>query len=180
MDKITQYQMKNILLQEVMPALGCTEPIAIALAAAKAREVLGELPEKATILCSGNIIKNAKSVIVPNAEGLHGIEIAASLGILGGDSSKGLKVLENITHEMILEAKKLIFENKIKVQFVEGIEGLYIVANLVKDKDQAIVELKDAHSSFYSIKKDGDYLLAPPENEGEKNSTESYLEILSI
>lgn len=180
MDKITQYQMKNILLQEVMPALGCTEPIAIALAAAKAREVLGELPEKATILCSGNIIKNAKSVIVPNAEGLHGIEIAASLGILGGDSSKGLKVLENITHEMILEAKKLIFENKIKVQFVEGIEGLYIVANLVKDKDQAIVELKDDHSSFYSIQKDGEYLLVPPENEGEKNSTDSDLEILSI
>lgn len=180
MDKNLEQQMKNILLLEVMPALGCTEPIAIALAAAKSKEVLGELPEKATIVCSGNIIKNAKSVIVPNSEGLHGIEIAAALGILGGDSSKGLNVLENITHEMIEKAKKMIADNKIAVQFVEGIEGLYIVANLVKGNNHSIVELKNDHSKFYSIQKNGEVLLAPPEEKNSGSETDMDLEILTV
>lgn len=172
-------QMKNILFREVMPALGCTEPIAIALAAAKAREILGELPEKATLVCSGNIIKNAKSVIVPNSEGLHGIEIAAALGILGGDSSKGLKVLEEVSHDNILKAKEFISENRIQVQFVEGIEGLYIMANLIKDNNQTIVELKDDHSHFYSIQKNGEYLLAPPVTKSE-NKSNNDLKILTV
>ena len=79
---------------ELVPALGCTEPIAVALAAAKAREVLGSMPERAEIWCSGNIVKNVKGVTVPNTGGMKGLEAAAIAGIVGGDPERGLEVLE--------------------------------------------------------------------------------------
>lgn len=170
---------KDILLEEVMPALGCTEPIAIALAAAKAREVLGEEPEKATVLCSGNIIKNAKSVIVPNSNGHRGIEIAAALGILSGESEKGLKVLENVKDEEIQRAEK-VAKKIIHVQFVEGIEGLYIVVKLRKGDKTATVELKEDHSHFHSIEKDGQYLIAPPKLDLESSEKNKEEEIFSL
>ena len=87
----------NILKSELITALGCTEPIAIAYAAAKAREVLGEFPKRALVRCSGNIVKNVKSVTVPNSGGMVGIEIAAILGIVGGNAEAKLEVLTGIT-----------------------------------------------------------------------------------
>jgi len=87
----------NILKQEMVPALGCTEPIAIAYAAAKARAVLGEMPDAIEVECSGNIIKNVKGVHVPNAGGMRGIEAAAVLGAIGGDADAELEVLEKVT-----------------------------------------------------------------------------------
>ena len=81
----------QILKEELGPAFGCTEPIAIAYCAAEARTVLGVLPEKVEILASGNIIKNVKSVIVPNTDGLKGIPAAAAAGIIGGDAEKNLR-----------------------------------------------------------------------------------------
>ena len=83
----------EILRRELVPAMGCTEPIAIAFAAAKAREVLGALPEAITVTASGNIIKNVKSVIVPNTEGRKGIEVAAAAGAFLGDADAGLEVI---------------------------------------------------------------------------------------
>ena len=80
----------HILKQELVPALGCTEPIALAYAAAKCRETLGVFPEKVEALCSGNIIKNVKGVTVPNSGGLKGIEAAVVLGATGGDPEKVL------------------------------------------------------------------------------------------
>lgn len=79
----------KILQEELVPALGCTEPIAIAFAAAKARDVLGMLPDRTVVECSGNIIKNVKGVIVPATKNLRGMEAAAIIGIVGGDPSKG-------------------------------------------------------------------------------------------
>ena len=86
MDKKIYESYVQILKEELVPALGCTEPIALAYAAAKAREVLGCFPEQMDVFCSGNIIKNVKSVTVPNSGGLHGIEAAAVLGAVGGDA----------------------------------------------------------------------------------------------
>ena len=83
----------HILKKELVPALGCTEPIALAYAAAKCRETLGVFPEKVESLCSGNIIKNVKGVTVPNSGGLKGIEAAVVLGVTGGDAEKALEVL---------------------------------------------------------------------------------------
>ena len=78
----------SILKSELVPALGCTEPIAIAYASAKARDVLGEMPERLELWCSGNIIKNVKGVVVPNSGGLHGIDVAGILGLVGGNPNK--------------------------------------------------------------------------------------------
>ena len=89
----------EILKEELVPASGCTEPIAIAYCAAKAREVLGAVPEKVAIEASGNIIKNVKSVIVPNTDGLKGIPAAAAAGIVGGQAEKQLEVISEITDE---------------------------------------------------------------------------------
>lgn len=88
-----------ILHHELVPALGCTEPIAIAYAAAKARQILGEFPDSVEMHLSGNIIKNVKGVTVPNSGGLKGIDIAALLGITGGNADKALEVLEGIRPE---------------------------------------------------------------------------------
>ena len=85
----------DILKQELVPALGCTEPIAIACAAAKARRLLGSFPESLEMNLSGNIIKNVKGVTVPNSGGLKGIDIAAVLGMVGGNADKALEVLVN-------------------------------------------------------------------------------------
>ena len=84
----------DILIAELVPAQGCTEPIAIALSAARAREILGRMPEKLTVYLAGNMIKNAKSVTVPNSGGQKGIEIAVALGALAGDASLLLEVLK--------------------------------------------------------------------------------------
>ena len=88
-NSVTYRTYVEILERELIRAMGCTEPIAIAYCAAKARSILGELPEKVEISASGNIIKNVKSVVVPNTEGRRGIEVAASVGVLGGDAEAG-------------------------------------------------------------------------------------------
>ena len=80
----------NILKEELRPAMGCTEPIAMAYAAAKARQVLGSIPDKIRLFVSGNIIKNVKSVVVPNTGGLHGMAAAISAGIVAGDADREL------------------------------------------------------------------------------------------
>ena len=91
-----QYQLYlEILKEELIPALGCTEPIAIAYAAAKAREVLGVYPQHMVVACSRNIIKNAKAVTVPNTGGLKGIEASALAGLMG-DASREMEVLESL------------------------------------------------------------------------------------
>ena len=92
----------NVLKEELIPAMGCTEPIAIAYAGAIAREHLGCLPERVEIEVSGNIIKNVKSVIVPNTGGLRGIEVAAAAGIVAGDAAKELKVISEVSTEAVL------------------------------------------------------------------------------
>ena len=89
----------QILREELVPAMGCTEPIAISYCAAKARDILGTMPDKILIEVSGNIIKNVKSVIVPNTNGLKGIEAAAAAGIVAGKSDKILEVISSVTEE---------------------------------------------------------------------------------
>ena len=92
MDALQEANYINILKSELVPALGCTEPIAIAYAAAKARAVLGEFPEHIEICCSGNIFKNVKGVTVPNSGGLKGVGVAAVLGVVGGNPQRELEV----------------------------------------------------------------------------------------
>ena len=98
----------DILHEELIPAMGCTEPIAIAYAAAKAREVLGKLPDRVFVEVSGNVIKNVKSVVVPHTGGLRGIPAATAAGIIAGNASKELEVLSEVTHDDITLISKFL------------------------------------------------------------------------
>ena len=95
----------NILKEELRPAMGCTEPIALAYGAARARQVLGTVPDKVRLFVSGNIIKNVKSVVVPNTGGLHGLAAALCAGIIAGDADRELQVISNVPGEKHGEIK---------------------------------------------------------------------------
>lgn len=146
------------LQNELVPALGCTEPIAIAYASAKARDVLGEFPDKLELLCSGNIIKNVKGVMVPNSNGMRGVGIAAVLGVVGGNAQRELEVLEEITPEHIEKAKKLLVEDFFSYQVAKNVENLYISATVYAGTHSAKVTLKNHHTNIVEIIKDGKYL----------------------
>lgn len=151
----------TILESELVPALGCTEPIALAYAAAKAKEVLGKMPDHITMRCSGNIIKNVKGVKVPNSGGLKGVEAAAVLGITGGDPSQALEVLEHVTDREIDEAEKLLKAGFCDCVLKDDVANLYIEAYAVckkTEKSEALVVIEDEHTNITHIEKDGQVL----------------------
>lgn len=127
MDAGLKKQYFKILAEELIPALGCTEPIAIALASAKAREVLGVMPERIVAKCSGNLVKNVKCVIVPNTDDLIGIEASAITGAVGGDCSKGMEVLGGVTKEQILEANNLYKKGICSVELLDTPLNLHLI-----------------------------------------------------
>ena len=151
----------TILESELVPALGCTEPIALAYAAAKAKEVLGKMPDHITMRCSGNIIKNVKGVKVPNSGGMKGVEAAAVLGITGGDPSQALEVLEHVTDPEIDEAEKLLKAGFCDCVLKDDVANLYIEAYAVckkTEKSEALVVIEDEHTNITHIEKDGQVL----------------------
>ena len=151
----------TILESELVPALGCTEPIALAYAAAKAKEVLGKMPDHITMRCSGNIIKNVKGVKVPNSGGMKGVEAAAVLGITGGDPSQALEVLEHVTDREIDEAEKLLKAGFCDCVLKDDVANLYIEAYAVckkTEKSEALVVIEDEHTNITHIEKDGQVL----------------------
>ena len=148
----------KILKNELVPALGCTEPIAIAYAAAKAREVLGEMPESIELCCSGNIIKNVKGVKVPNSNGLKGIDVAATLGVVGGCAERELEVLEDVTEADIEKTKELVQQGFCTCTLKEGVENLYIVAKVIAGEHSAEVTIVTRHTLISRIVKDGEIL----------------------
>ncbi|MDE6420284.1 MAG: hypothetical protein K2K87_07135 [Lachnospiraceae bacterium] len=110
----------SILKKELVPAMGCTEPVAIAYCAAKARDVLGFQPKQVEIYASGNIIKNVKSVIVPNSGGRKGLETAAALGILYGDADRQLQVISQVSQEQIEYLGEKMTEMSYRVKHLES------------------------------------------------------------
>lgn len=154
--------MKNyteLLRSELIMALGCTEPISIALAAAKAREVLGSIPCKIEVMCSGNIIKNVKGVTVPNTNGMKGVEAATAIGTVAGDSCLGLEVLSKVTDEDIKAAKDLLEKDIITVSLKEGVENLDIEIVAEDDKKNTVdVEIKNKHTNIVKVTKNDDVI----------------------
>ena len=172
MDKILYDNYINILKEELIPALGCTEPIAIAYAGAKVREVMGNIPDSITVKCSGNIIKNVKGVTVPNSGGLKGIDIAATLGLVGGDPNKNLEVLSTIKPEDIEKTKELISKGFCKCDLIEGSENLHIIIEAKYQNSSALVEIKNAHTNITRIIKDGKELFTSDNSAGQKDSAD--------
>ena len=155
----------SILKNELIVALGCTEPIAIAYVAAKAREVLGQPPVSCLVRCSGNIIKNVKGVTVPNSGGQRGIEAAAILGIVGGDASRELAVLETVTEKDIERSRQMVTEGFCRCELAEDVENLYIrVIVTSADGQTAEVEACKYHNNITLIKKN-DQILSSAANQ---------------
>lgn len=175
MDKTVYESYVAILKNELVPALGCTEPIALAFAAAKASKVLGEMPEKIRMYCSGNIIKNVKGVTVPNSGGLKGIEAAAVLGVVGGNADKMLEVLKDITPGDIEKAKKLISDGICECELLEGVENLHIIAEVCCKDGDASVEIKDSHTHITKIVKNGMVVFEQQEQAAAANGSEKEL-----
>ena len=162
MDSALYANYLNILKQELVPALGCTEPIAIAYAAAKARQILGEFPDTVEMLLSGNIIKNVKGVTVPNSSGLKGIDVAAVLGIVGGNADKALEVLSEVTPKDIALTKELIAKKVCSCSLVQNVDNLYITAKVIKDGHYASVTIEHQHTNITHIEKNGEVILDNP------------------
>ena len=141
-----------------MPAMGCTEPIALAYAAAMARRVLGQVPEKVVIGASGSIIKNVKSVIVPNTDHLKGIPAAAAAGIIAGDPDKELEVIAQVTPEQIAGMKAFLEQAEIEVEHVDNGITFDIIVTLYKGESYAKVRIANYHTNIVLIEKDGKIL----------------------
>jgi len=160
----------NILKEELVPALGCTEPIAIAYAAAKAREVLGVLPDKIIAECSGNIIKNVKGVIVPTTRDMRGITAAAVLGAVGGDASRKLEVLAGISQEDLVKAKALIDGGICEERLLETTAKLHIIIRMLKGDEYSLVEIIHKHTGIVRIEKNGNVLYEESYNKEESEN----------
>lgn len=148
----------QILKEELKPAMGCTEPIALAYAAAKAREVLGCIPDKVEIGASGSIIKNVKSVIVPNTDHLKGIPAAATAGIIAGDASKELEVIASVAPEKTAEMREFLEKTPITVEFVDNGFVFEIIVKVSKGDSYAKVRIVNYHTNIILIEKDGEKL----------------------
>jgi len=155
----------RILKEELIPATGCTEPIALAYAAAKAREILGTVPERCRVVVSGNIIKNAKSVVVPNTNGLKGIGAAAASGIVAGDPSKILDVLSNINETDKTKIAEYQEKHDISIIPYEGDAIFYIDVTLFYGDTYAKIVIENFHTNIVLIEKNGEVLFRA----GEKN-----------
>ena len=157
----------QILKEELVPAMGCTEPIALAYAAAKAREVLGCLPDRVCIEASGSIIKNVKSVIVPNTDHLKGIPAAATAGIVAGKPEKELEVIAEVSKEDTRKMKEYLETTPITVEHVDHGITFEIIVTVYHNESYAKVRIANYHTNIVLIEKDGN-VLYQIEVEGEK------------
>ena len=151
-----------ILREELIPAMGCTEPIALAYAAAKAREVLGELPDRVLVEASGSIIKNVKSVIVPNTNQLKGIPAAATAGIVAGDPERELEVIAEVSEEKRNAMRTFLDSVEITVEHVDFGHVFDLIVTEWKGESSAKVRIADFHTNIVSIEKDGKVLFEKP------------------
>ncbi|MBR3705221.1 MAG: serine dehydratase subunit alpha family protein [Oscillospiraceae bacterium] len=159
-EKINAYV--KVLHDELVPATGCTEPIAIAYGAALLRKTLGEIPESVVAEVSGNIIKNVKSVVVPNTGGLKGIRAAISAGIVAGEADEILQVISRVNVSDHGEIARYATETPIDIICVETSHLLDIKLIGRKGEHSAIVHIADSHSNVVRLEKDGEVLLEKP------------------
>lgn len=172
----------DILNEELMPAMGCTEPIAIAYCASLVKDTLKALPNEVIIKVSGNIIKNVKSVVVPHTNGMQGIKAAAGIGLLGGDSSKELEVIAHVPKEIVAKLPEYLNNTKISVEDVDNEHTLYIEITGIIDNNSAKVIIQDSHTHVYSITYNDKviYLNEKPVKKNESNIDKSVLNVKDI
>ena len=150
----------DILDKELLPAMGCTEPIAVAYCAAIARRTLGRLPERVEIEASGNIIKNVKSVVVPNTDGRRGVEAAAAVGIVAGDPDKGLEVIAGVSAEEKVALEEYIKSTSISLKAADSDLVLDIIVRVAAGEDSVCVRIINHHTGIALIEKNGEVLFS--------------------
>ena len=146
----------SILAEELIPAMGCTEPIALAYAAARGREVLGCEPENILARCSGNMIKNVRCVQIPNSGGMTGIEAAVCLGAFGGDAARRMEVLEAVTGPNRAQTAEFIRQGRCAVEYLDSDIPLHFIVVLTGGGSRVEVEVRYAHTNIVSIVRDGE------------------------
>lgn len=173
MTETERKQIINLIKREVVPAIGCTEPIAVALCVAKAAETLGERPEKVEVLLSANILKNAMGVGIPGTD-MVGLPIAVALGALIGKSEYQLEVLRDCTPEAVERAKRFLSEKRVFISLKESIvEKLYIEVICYSNGHKAEAVISGGHTSFVYIAKDGEVTLDKRQPSGEEEEEET-------
>ena len=143
----------DLLRKELIPALGCTEPIAIAYCSAVAVHKLGCFPDRIIVGCSGNVIKNAKSVTVPNSKGQKGIAVAAILGAVGGEADRKLEVLANIDNTHIDKLNELKNSDFCKIEILNCKADLKISVKACRGDEYSLVEIQDGHTNIVHLEK---------------------------
>ena len=151
MEKIIYDTYINILHEELRPAMGCTEPIALAYCGAKAKKLLGQAVKKIAVYVSGNIIKNVKSVIVPNTDGMRGIETAVVAGIIAGDESLGLEVISRVNENQIQEIKTALNTLPITIEAIDDSDVLDIIIEVFGLENKARVRITGAHTNIVEM-----------------------------
>lgn len=154
MNNIEKEQIIKLIHREVIPAIGCTEPIAVALASAKAAEILGQAPETIEVFLSANILKNAMGVGIPGT-GMVGLPIAIALGTLIGKSAYGLEVLKDLTPEGLERGKALVENRAISIHLKEQVDKLYIEVVCRAGNSRATAVISHEHTRFVYLEKDG-------------------------
>ena len=162
LDNAKKEKYVQILKEELVPALGCTEPIAIAYTAANLRKIMGGIPDEILIESSGNIIKNAKSVIVPNTGGMKGMEASALIGLIGGNADKGLEVLADVTEEHVKLAHDYLAKSCTKLKLMDTPASLHIRITGKLNGDTGIAELIHQHTNIVLLKKNDEVIFEKP------------------
>ena len=170
----------SILREELIPAMGCTEPIALAYAAAYARKVLGSSPEGIVARCSGNIIKNVRCVTIPNSGGMTGIESAVTLGALGGNAEWKMEVLESVDGGHVEAAKRFLAEKRCRVEYLESDNPLHFTVELTANGESVEVEVCHSHTNIVAVKKNGEEVYSADGAEAVVYADRSVLSIENI
>ena len=170
----------SILAEELIPAMGCTEPIALAYAASRAREHMTCDPERIVARCSGNMIKNVRCVAIPNSDGMIGIEAAVALGAFGGNAELGMEVLEAVGPADRRRVREFIEKGACKVEYLDSDAPLHFLIELIAGSDTVSIEVRDAHMNVVSILKNGEVLYSRSVQNEVKSADRSVLNIESI
>ena len=169
----------EILKRELVPAMGCTEPISVAFCAAKAREILGRMPSRVHIQASGNIIKNVKSVIVPHSNGMRGLEAAAAVGVFFGVSERELEVISSVT----ADEEKALAEKMKSVEFnvspLESEHILDLVVTVSDGEDSVSVHIEDEHTNIVEIINNGRCVFVD-KKKNEKKALDDGMSLLNV
>ena len=170
-----------VLTEELIPAMGCTEPIALAYAACRARRELTGVPVGITALCSGNMIKNVRCVSIPNSCGMVGIEAAVALGAFGGDPERGMEVLEAVSSQALEQTKVFLKDRRCRVEYLDSDIPLHFVIKMTDNVDTVSVEVCHSHMNIVSVEKNGETVYSAHNGEdGSDHADRSKLSIESI